>query len=162
MFRRSILVFALAALAPVLMAGVVFADRWSSDGSPTTSAPGSTCATFLANNLYSCTVVAEGGGPFHDCFQATTPGVGGQVDLASTDGGPDFSCDCNPTGSVTTPKFDASRTAFTCDGTFLGFENAAMVGKVAAGGKKIVKGSIQFQGGQSYTVNCVVDPTCVP
>jgi hypothetical protein len=72
-----------------------------------------------------------------------------------------LACDCSATGSTTNPKFDASTTAFMCEqGTSGG--GAALVGKVASSGKKIVKGALLLPAGSSYVFSCVLDPTCTP
>jgi hypothetical protein len=124
------------------------------------SASTKTCATLLGSNLYSCNINPEGGAPFHDCYQFSPGSSGEQEDMSSPLGLGPLACDCSATGSVTNPKFDASTSAFMCEGASFG--NAALVGKVASAGKKIVKGALLLDGGNSYVFSCVADPTCTP
>jgi hypothetical protein len=167
MLRRSLVTLA-AVITPTLVAGAAVA-QYSDGASPQAAASATAaCGTRLASNLYSCEVTQElspGLATFHDCYQATTATAGEQVDLTSVSaGGPGFFCDCNPTGSGTGLKFDTSTTGFTCSGTMPagGTTPAALIGKVTAGGKRIVKGNIQVKGGLSFVLSCVVDPTCTP
>jgi hypothetical protein len=161
MHRRSILVLALAGLAPLLAATAAMAGPYEGGRSTLAGfASTQTCATFLGSNLYSCNVIGEGPGAFHDCYQFSPGSTGEQEDMSSPLGLGPVACDCSATGSTTNPKFDASKTAFICDGTSNG--GVAVVGKVAASGKKIVKGAIQLGTGSSYVFSCVLDPSCTP
>jgi hypothetical protein len=161
MHRRSILVLALAGLAPLLAAKAAMAGPYEGGRSTLAGfASTQTCATFLGSNLYSCNINPEGGAPFHDCYQFSPGSSGEQEDMSSPLGLGPLLCDCSATGSTTNPKFDASKTAFMCDSTTNG--GAALVGKVAASGKKIVKGALLLDGGISYVFSCVLDPSCTP
>jgi hypothetical protein len=124
-----------------------------------------TCATLLGSNLYSCNIIGVLSNAFHDCFQFSLGSGGGeQEDMPSISGFGALACDCSATGSTTNPKFDASTTAFMCEGSAFAFGNttAALVGKVASSGNKIVKGALLIAGAYNFVFSCVVDPTCTP
>ncbi len=160
--------FTLVAFAGVLIAVrcQAFADdsyHISSAENMGLAATPTTCQTLLGNNLYSCQVESAFG-PFHDCFQFSSPGaISGNFDLQVAQlGGNGLGCSCKVTGSFQKPHFNMSHS-FDC---------------VAAGGDTSPSGGFTFEGtatktkitggfvassfGTTWKYTCVVDPTCVP
>jgi hypothetical protein len=120
---------------------------------------GKSCVEKLANQVFSCSVAAEGGGTFQDCLRFTSPGtVSGDFDMTSDAQGLLAGCTCKAKGSSKKAKFDAL-PIFVCTGSDPAGEYV-FEGNVAGSGKKLSKGVATNGSGGSFVFDCKVDPAC--
>lgn len=122
--------------------------------------PPPTCANFLAGNLYGCTYTPENLIAQHLCVFAASD-VGDQVGL-DLGGGVFAHCNCNPTGRGKALKFRSSRSAFTCSLDVNGSPAAGALAAKVTGKGKAITGGVGIVNTGSFTLSCVVDPTCTP
>lgn len=144
----------LAASFLMLTATVAFSNPYGSNQPTTTSIDSSSsksCQTTLDNNSYDCAVASSFDGPFTDCYEFISPGKeSAHFDLFPVGLDATLGCSCDPTGSEKSPKFNASASAFDCDGTD-GVEYYDFAGK--AGSKKVT-GHISADNGDSFLFAC--------
>lgn len=120
---------------------------------------GKGCADRLANQVYSCTVAAEGGGTFQDCLRFSAPGVvSDEFDLTTDAQSLTLGCTCKAKGSSKKPKFGAL-PIFVCTGDDVEGDYV-FEANVAGSGKKITKGFVSNGSGGSFVFDCKVDPAC--
>ena len=114
------------------------------------------CGERLGNNVYRCSVVAQDGSSFQDCFRFASPGgVSDKFDLAPDQLGATLGCTCKAKGKPKRPKFDAS-SAFACTGA----EDTSFEGTVSGNGKKIGKGFVANATGGAFVFTCTLEPGC--
>jgi hypothetical protein len=106
------------------------------------------CQSKLVGKSYHCASNEEGIGP--DSFTTTFNTGGASADFDMLLGGGDYACSCETTGSVSSPSFDKSSSAFVCQSTF-GF---MAVGKVS--GKKVTGQGTNATGNGSFIFTCTV------
>jgi len=138
----------------MLTATVAFSNPYVSNQPETTSIDSSSsksCQTTLDNNSYDCNVASSFGAPFTDCYEFISPGSEStHFDLFPAGLDSTLGCSCDPTGSEKSPKFNASSSAFDCDGTD-GTEYFDFAGKVTS---KKVSGHISANNGSSFLFTC--------
>jgi hypothetical protein len=148
-----------AAMATSAMAGPYTARPAPGGGvtAPAVSAAArASCGERLANKIFRCSVAAEDGSTFEDCFRFFSPGaVSDKFDLAPDQLGASLGCTCKAKGKPKRPKFGVS-PAFECTGA----EDVSFEGTVSGNGKKIGKGFIANAAGGSFVYGCTLVPDC--
>jgi hypothetical protein len=104
------------------------------------------CQSKLVGNTYSCESNEEGFGTASFTTTFETGGLSADFDMLLGTG--DYACSCETTGSVSSPSFDKSSSAFVCQSTF-GF---MAVGKVS--GKKVTGQGTNAAGNGSFIFTC--------
>jgi len=117
-----------------------------------------TCQDVLGSNVYSCHIKSSFASDFMDCFRFTSPGtLSPEFDLASDGLGASLGCACKVGGSLTNPKFNASKD-FNCVTDASG--GFSFSGK--ASGTKLKKGQVVSKDGNTFIYECVLSPVCPP
>ena len=120
-----------------------------------------TCQEALNNNVYHCKVKSDIGTAFEDCFRFTSPGVFSEDFDLHIDGFGGLACECKAEGSLRRPKFEQSDEEFHCVAVpETNVFNLAFEGKVEEDGDEIEDGQAVNSGGNSFVLECKLDPKC--
>jgi hypothetical protein len=87
------------------------------------------CQSKLVGKSFNCEWNEKGGGPEPITVEFETGGLSADFDMSF--GGGDYGCTCETTGSLSSPSYDRSSSAFVCESNF----DYMVVGKVS--GKKV-------------------------
>jgi hypothetical protein len=136
--------FGVAVAAFAALAMVLFAN------SPSAQAGGN-CADKLVGNSYNCTYAQDDGNSGTECLEFSSGGS--SYFDAVYDGTFPYTCTCIASGSVDSPKYDASSSAFECTA---GDFPESIYGKVK--GKKLTDQGVNDEGGQ-YIEQCTITST---
>jgi hypothetical protein len=146
---QSLIAATLAALALRALTGATSAGAAAPD-----------CQELLDSNVYRCSVKCECGSDFEDCFRFTSPGAQSSDFDLNVDGIDDtLSCDCRAKGAFKSVKFSES-TEFQCVSPALKDAGIAFTGKVANKGEKLKKVQAVNETGNTFFIECVLDPAC--
>lgn len=110
------------------------------------SAEAENCQSKLVGKSFSCTATDQNIGEQSFTFEFETGGFSQNFDLFVDSA--EYGCSCNATGSVQSPKFNASSNAFECLSTDTGY---LVNGKLS--GKKI-KGQGTSEAGDGIIFTC--------
>ena len=109
------------------------------------------CQAKLVDKSFACTIKNSDGMTSTDCFEFTTTGPSAQFSFFDSKNL--FGCTCDITGSLKSPSFDNSSSAFECDDG----SGDQINGKLKS--KKITaEGS--DSSGTSLLFSCTVGPSC--
>jgi hypothetical protein len=112
--------------------------------SSSAQARGGNCQDKLVGKFYNCTGKDSEGGTVTGCIEFASGGLSMDFDLFA--GGNDYGCVCDTTGSIKSPSFDGSSSAFAC------VTNGILInGKVKS--KKVTAQAID-ESGSSQILSC--------
>lgn len=114
------------------------------------SAEAENCQSKLVGKSFNCSAFDQAGGEQTFTFEFETGGLSQNFDLFINSA--EYGCSCNATGSVQSPKFNASSNAFECLSTITSY---LINGKL--NGKKI-KGQGTSEAGDGIIITCKQQP----
>lgn len=116
---------------------------------------GGPCPTSLGSNVYRCTVKAEDGSSFVDCYRFSTGGlVSTKFEFSSDRLGATVGCACQPGGKPARPVFGSSAD-FSCTSDL----GVAFLGRVKHNGA-ITKGAATNAQGGAFAFACAREDGC--
>jgi hypothetical protein len=118
------------------------------------------CTELLSSESYRCLVRSSFQTEFEDCLRFTTPGAVSQnFDLAVQELEETLGCACRTRGSFRRPRFGTA-TDFHCVTPPEAANAASFAGKVAAKGRRLKKIQAVTSTGDTFVLECILDPTC--
>jgi hypothetical protein len=140
-----------SAFFPAAAALFVTVGTWLA-GSSAVDATGN-CMAKLVGNSYGCSIKISDGETDTACYKFVTGGVSTRFDLLLDV--TDFGCACDATGSINSPSFDSSASAFECAAA----DTFWMVFGTVRG--KQISGQELLPSGRQFVIKCTLgSPPC--